>query len=183
MDRSTRAARLPLLLLVGALVLAATVVGAVSLTTSPAHAQERTSSSEDSGGSDSSGGEDSGSEGEGSGEDGLLGASEIARLRLDADLVILSACNTAAGLDGQAPVYSGLATAFAQAGARSLMLSHWRVRDDAAARLTVGTVEGMAAGLDRPEALRRAQLSLMGDSDVAGAAHPAIWAPFVIIEN
>ena len=121
--------------------------------------------------------------GEGSGEDGLLGASEIARLRLDADLVILSACNTAAGLDWQAPVYSGLATAFAQAGARSLMLSHWRVRDDAAARLTVGTVEGMAAGLGRPEALRRAQLGLMSDAAVADAAHPAIWAPFVIIEN
>ncbi|ANU07002.1 CHAT domain-containing tetratricopeptide repeat protein [Paraurantiacibacter namhicola] len=121
--------------------------------------------------------------GEGSGEDGLLGASEIAQLRLDADLVILSACNTAAGLDGQAPVYSGLATSFAQAGARSLMLSHWRVRDDAAARLTVGTVEGMVSGLSRPDALRRAQLSLMADEGVPDAAHPAIWAPFVIIEN
>lgn len=119
----------------------------------------------------------------GSGEDGLLGASEIAQLRLNADWVILSACNTAAGDSSGAPAYSGLATAFAQAGARGLMLSHWRVRDDAAARLTVGTVRGWAKGLSRAEALRRAQLALMADRSVADGAHPAIWAPFVIIEN
>jgi len=121
--------------------------------------------------------------GEDSGEDGLLGASEIAQLKLDADWVILSACNTAAGADGGAPVYSGLATAFAQAGARSLMLSHWRVRDDAAALLSVDTVRGAAEGLSRAEALRQAQLSLMARGDIADAAHPAIWAPFVILEN
>jgi CHAT domain-containing protein len=120
---------------------------------------------------------------EGSGEDGLLGASEIARMKLDADWVILSACNTAAGEDAGAPAYSGLASAFAQAGARSLMLSHWRVRDDAAAKLSVGTVRGAAAGLPRAEALRQAQLALMADPSVPGAAHPAIWAPFVIVEN
>lgn len=119
----------------------------------------------------------------GSGEDGLLGASEIAQLRLNAEWVILSACNTAAGDTSGAPAYSGLATAFAQAGARGLMLSHWRVRDDAAARLTVGTVRGWAEGLSRAEALRRAQLALMADRTVPDAAHPAIWAPFVIIEN
>lgn len=118
-----------------------------------------------------------------SGEDGLLGASEIARLRLDADWVILSACNTAAGADGGAPAYSGLATAFAQAGARSLMLSHWRVRDDAAAHLSVGAVRGAAAGLPRAAALRAAQLALMADPTVPDAAHPALWAPFVIVEN
>ncbi len=120
---------------------------------------------------------------EDSGEDGLLGASEIARLDLNADWVILSACNTAAGEERGAPVYSGLATAFAQAGARALMLSHWRVRDDAAARLTVDTVRGTAGGLSRAEALRRAQLALMADETVPDAAHPSIWAPFVIIEN
>ena len=119
----------------------------------------------------------------GSGEDGLLGASEIARLKLDADWVILSACNTAAGADAGAPAYSGLATAFAQAGARALMLSHWRVRDDAAPRLSVATVRGAARGLSRAEALRRAQLALMADRSVPDAAHPAVWAPFVIVEN
>ena len=108
---------------------------------------------------------------------------EIASLRLNADWVILSACNTAAGDSPGAPPYSGLATAFAQAGARGLMLSHWRVRDDAAARLTVGTVKGAAKGLSRAEALRRAQLDLIADPAVPDGAHPAIWAPFVVIEN
>lgn len=116
-------------------------------------------------------------------EDGLLGASEIAGLRLNADWVILSACNTASGGSAGAPLYSGLATAFAQAGARSLMLSHWQLRDDAAARLSVATVERAADGAQRAEALRAAQLALIGDRTVADAAHPAIWAGFVIIQN
>ncbi|KPL66829.1 hypothetical protein SZ64_01165 [Erythrobacter sp. SG61-1L] len=117
------------------------------------------------------------------GEDGLLGASEIARLKLNADWVILSACNTASGDRAGAPLYSGLATAFSQAGARSLMLSHWRLRDDAAARLSVGTVRQAAGGADRAEALRQAQLSLIGDRKVEGAAHPATWAGFIIVQN
>ncbi len=124
-----------------------------------------------------------GSDDPGAGEDGLLGASEIARMRLPADWVILSACNTAAGLDGDGPTYSGLATAFAQAGARAILLSHWRVRDDAAARLSVGTVRAAQAGTSRAEALRQAQLALLNSSDLPGAANPAVWAPFVLIEN
>lgn len=115
--------------------------------------------------------------------DGLLTASEIAALRLDADWVILSACETAAGESASAPGYSGLARAFAQAGARSLMLSHWRVRDDAAAILSVATLRGAASGLSRAHALRQAQLALLARTDVADAAHPALWAPFVILEN
>ncbi|MBH1943146.1 CHAT domain-containing protein [Erythrobacter sp. YJ-T3-07] len=118
---------------------------------------------------------------EGSGEDGLLGASEIARLDLNADWVILSACNTAAGDSEAAPVYSGLATAFVEAGARSLMLSHWPVRDDAAARLSVDTVRGAAAGLSHAEALRQAQLAMIHDPALPEGANPALWAPFVLI--
>jgi tetratricopeptide (TPR) repeat protein len=117
------------------------------------------------------------------GEDGLLGASEIARLAIDADWVILSACNTASGGSEGAPSYSGLATAFAQSGARALLLSHWRVRDDAAAYLSVRTLEAVRGGADRAAALQRAQLRLIGDKNVAGAAHPAIWAPYVLIAN
>lgn len=117
------------------------------------------------------------------GEDGLLGASEIARLAIDADWVILSACNTASGGSEGAPSYSGLATAFAQSGARALLLSHWRVRDDAAAWLTVRTLEAASKGETRAAALRAAQLALIGERKVEGAAHPAIWAPYVLIEN
>ena len=117
------------------------------------------------------------------GDDGLLTASEIARLHLDADWVILTACNTAAGEQAGSPGYSGLARAFAQAGARSLMLSHWRVRDDAATVLRVETMRRAAAGVPRAEALRQAQLALITRTDVPGAAHPAVWAPFVIVGN
>ncbi|VWX58420.1 CHAT domain-containing tetratricopeptide repeat protein [Sphingorhabdus sp. 109] len=114
-------------------------------------------------------------------DDGLLTASEIGQLRLDADWVILSACNSASGSGIGTPTYSGLAKSFAYAGARSLLLSHWRVRDDAAARLTVDTVKNAAGGMDRAKALRQAQLDLMADPTVPGASHPAVWAPFILI--
>lgn len=114
-------------------------------------------------------------------DDGLLSASEISNLRLNADWVILSACNTGSGGGGAAPVYTGLARAFLAAGARALLVSHWAVRDDSAARLTVGTVRNSAAGLSRPEALRRAMLTMIADRSVKDGAHPANWAPFVLI--
>ncbi len=117
------------------------------------------------------------------GNDGLLTASEIARLRLAVDWVILSACNTASGSVAGTPSYSGLARAFLHAGARSLLLSHWRVRDDAAARLTVDTVRNAAKGAARSQALRRAMLSLIDDPKVRDGAHPSVWAPFVVIDR
>jgi CHAT domain-containing protein len=103
-------------------------------------------------------------------------------MRLAAEWIILSACNTAAGDGPGLATYSGLARAFHLAGARSLLLSHWPVRDDAAARLSVATVTAAAAGMERSEALRQAQLALIAARDLPGAASPAIWAPFVLIE-
>jgi CHAT domain-containing protein len=116
-------------------------------------------------------------------DDGLLTASEIAALRLDADWVILSACDTASGTGAGSPAYSGLASAFLAAGARALLVSHWPVRDDAAAALTVATLRGTRAGLPRAEALRRAMHAVMHDPHLPGAAHPAVWAPFVLIDR
>jgi CHAT domain-containing protein len=117
------------------------------------------------------------------GDDGLLTASDIAGLRLDADWVILSACDTASGSDPQAGSYSGLASAFFQAGARALLVSHWPVRDDAAARLTVTTLSATRKGRNRATALQQAMLALMRDRTIPGAANPAIWAPFVLVER
>jgi len=114
--------------------------------------------------------------------DGLLTASEIARLSLAAEWIILSACNTAAGEGRGTPTYSGLARAFQLAGARSLLLSHWPVRDDAATRLSVATVSAARNGVSRSEALRQAQLAMIDDPEFAGGASPSIWAPFVLIE-
>lgn len=120
------------------------------------------------------------------GEDGLLSASEIAQMRLDADWVILSACDTSSGENENAPTYSGLARAFITAGARALLLSHWPVRDEVAGRMTLYTVKaaggnGVRRAAGRAEALRRAQLRIMNDPDLVGAAHPATWAPFVLV--
>lgn len=114
------------------------------------------------------------------GEDGLLTASEVASMRIGADWAILSACNTAAGNDAQAPAYSGLAQAFRYAGAGSLLVSHWPVRDDASAFVTLETVKGAARGLPRAVALQRAMLKLIG-SKRPGAAQPYIWAPFILM--
>lgn len=114
-------------------------------------------------------------------DDGLLTASEVAQLRLDADWVILSACDTSAGDSENAPTYSGLARAFISAGSRALLLSHWPVRDDVAGRLTLRTLEGARGKVSRAEALRRAQVELLEARDVPGGAHPATWAPFVLV--
>lgn len=114
-------------------------------------------------------------------DDGLLTTTEIAAMRIGARLVVLSACNSASGDRAGDEALGGLAHAFLYAGAQSLMVSHWRVRDDAAARLTVATTAGMARGLDPATALQRAQIDLMRDHKLADAAHPAVWAPFVIV--
>jgi CHAT domain-containing protein len=116
-------------------------------------------------------------------DDGLLTASEIADLRLDADWVVLSACNTAGGDKPGAEGLSGLARAFLFAGARSILVSHWPVRDDAAARLTTDAFARMADGSarGRAEALRQSMLSLMADPRDPSLAHPSAWAPFVLV--
>ncbi|WP_444857567.1 CHAT domain-containing tetratricopeptide repeat protein [Sphingosinicella sp.] len=121
-------------------------------------------------------------------DDGLLTASEVSALRLAADWVILSACNTAAG-DGTegAPGLSGLARAFFYAGARNLLASHWPVGDDVAARLTVLTIELLneRPELSRAEALQLAMREVRNDAAHDSAedswAHPSAWAPFTLI--
>ncbi len=77
-------------------------------------------------------------------DDGLLTASEVAQLELDADWVVLSACNTAAGDKGDAEALSGLARAFFYAKARALLVSHWYVASDAAVKLTTGAFAELA---------------------------------------
>jgi CHAT domain-containing protein len=115
---------------------------------------------------------------------GILTATMIARLNLDADWVILSACNTAAA-DGTpgAEALSGLARAFFYAGSRALLVSHWAVASEAAERLTTGIFAEAAAApeIGRAEALRRSTLRLLGDRQQAYFAHPLFWAPFVVV--
>ena len=117
-------------------------------------------------------------------DDGYLGASEVATLRLDADWVILSACDTASG-DGSvgAPGLSGLARAFFFAGARNLLVSHWKVVDAVGPRLTVRAIQLSrgGGGLSYAEALQQAMREVREDPTNEAWAHPAVWAPFALV--
>jgi CHAT domain-containing protein/Tfp pilus assembly protein PilF len=115
-------------------------------------------------------------------DDGYLSASEIATLKLDADWVILSACNTAAGEATGAEALSGLARAFFYAGARSLLVSHWEVSSDSAVELITKAIAELKADpeIGRAEALRRSMLSMIANGK-SYEAHPAFWAPFVLV--
>jgi CHAT domain-containing protein/tetratricopeptide (TPR) repeat protein len=115
-------------------------------------------------------------------DDGYLSASEVASLKLDADWVILSACNTAGAKDADGEALSGLASAFFYAGSRALMVSHWAVASDAAVKLITRTVAATSgdAHIPRAEALRQAMLTMVDQGDFH-EAHPAIWAPFVVV--
>jgi CHAT domain-containing protein len=115
-------------------------------------------------------------------DDGFLTASEIAALKLDADWVMLSACNTA-GAGGQtAEALSGMARAFFYAGARALLVAHWEVGSDAAVKLTTHAFAEMNANpqIGRAEALRIAMRGLI-EKGSALDAHPSQWAPFVVV--
>ena len=120
-------------------------------------------------------------------DDGLLTASEVAQLKLDADWVVLSACNTAGGESGSSEALSGLARAFFYAGARALLVSHWYVDSDAAVKLVTRAFAEIATNptIGRAEAFRRAMLAFMSTTDRpkhwTPAAHPAVWAPFVVV--
>ena len=118
------------------------------------------------------------------GDDGYLAASEIATLKLDADWVILSACNTAGGQSGgdSAEALSGLARAFFYAGARALLVSHWAVESYASVRLITRAMEELKAspGIGRAEALRASMRHLI-EKGTPIDAHPMQWAPFVVV--
>jgi CHAT domain-containing protein/tetratricopeptide (TPR) repeat protein len=114
-------------------------------------------------------------------DDGLLTASEVTQLELDADWVIMSACSTAAGEGRDSEALSGLARAFFYAGARSLLVSHWAVDSDAAVSITTGAFDALAAdpAIGKSEALRRSLIALQKKGGVN--LHPAIWAPFSLV--
>jgi CHAT domain-containing protein/Tfp pilus assembly protein PilF len=116
-------------------------------------------------------------------DDGLLTSSEVAQLRLNADWVVLSACNTIAGDRPGAEALSGLARSFFYAGARALLVSHWAVDSEAATRLTISTFDRLKADpkLGRAEALRQAMLAYLGDASSPKNAYPAFWGPFALI--
>ena len=114
------------------------------------------------------------------GDDGYLSASEVANLKLDADWIVLSACNTAAGEAKDAEALSGLARAFFYAGARSLLVSHWYVDSNATVGLVTGTFRYLKNGKSgRARALQKSMRDLCRSG--LDNWHPSIWGPFIVV--
>ena len=123
--------------------------------------------------------------------DGLLTMEEILALKLDADWVVLSACNTGAGAGAGAEAASGLGRAFFYAGTRALLVTNWSVHSQSARELVTDLFKRQADDpkLTRGEALRQAMMALVDGPGYLGAdgktefayAHPLFWAPYSII--
>ncbi len=108
--------------------------------------------------------------------DGYLRLDEVTDLRLNADLVVLSACQTGQGQVFRAEGVSGLARAFLYAGCRGVLCSLWSVQDQATAELMADIYAGLKGGKSAADALRSAQLKMIDAGEP-----PLRWAPFVLI--
>lgn len=112
------------------------------------------------------------------GEDGFLEAREIMDLDLQADLVVLSACETARGQIHRGEGLIGLSWAFFVAGCPSTVASQWKVADESTAELMATFYRHLGAGENKAEALRQAQLHLLRSRKYS---HPFFWSPFILI--
>ncbi|MBU3555222.1 CHAT domain-containing tetratricopeptide repeat protein [Polynucleobacter sp. UB-Piko-W3] len=123
-------------------------------------------------------------------DDGLLTMDKVLTLKLDADWVVLSACNTAAGEGAGSEAVSGLGRAFFFAGAKALLVSNWPVDSVASRTLMTDLFKNQqkAQGTSKAELLRQAMLTQIDQGGMKeGAnmkyayAHPLFWAPFVVV--
>jgi CHAT domain-containing protein/tetratricopeptide (TPR) repeat protein len=112
----------------------------------------------------------------GGGEDGFLSPADLAGLRLDADLVVLSGCRTAGGVAIAGEGMEGLTAPLFAAGARSIVATQWRIGDESTVRLVDDFYDGVAGGLTVADALRKAKLSA-----IARGAPAAEWAGFTVV--
>jgi CHAT domain-containing protein len=104
-------------------------------------------------------------------------------LKLNADFVVLSACNTAAGDKPGAEALSGLAQAFFYAGARSLIVSNWDVDSESTVALMTGLFEALKSDphLSHAEALRLSMLRMIDNPSKGKWVEPYYWAPFIVV--
>jgi hypothetical protein len=109
-------------------------------------------------------------------EDGFLSPADLAGLRLDADMVVLSACRTAGGVTVAGEGVQGLTTPLVAAGARSVVATQWRVGDRSTVRLVADLYDGLARGRPVAEALREAKLAAL-----RRGAPPGEWAGFTVV--
>lgn len=114
----------------------------------------------------------------------LLTLDDVLSLRLNADWVILSACNTASADRDGGDALSGLSRGFFFAGARGMLVTHWEVESESAAEISTRTVAAYAASssIGRAQALQQASLALIeGRGTTALWSHPAYWAPYALV--
>jgi CHAT domain-containing protein/tetratricopeptide (TPR) repeat protein len=109
-------------------------------------------------------------------EDGFLSPADLAGLRLDADMVVLSACRTAGGVTIAGEGVQGLTTPLVAAGARSVVATQWRVGDRSTVQLVADLYDGLARGRPVVEALREAKLAAL-----RRGAPPGEWAGFTVV--
>lgn len=116
-------------------------------------------------------------------EDGWLEAWEIARMNVDADLVVLSACDTARGRIGGGEGVLGMTWSFFVAGARTMLATQWKVESESTAQLMIAFHSALRADhtakpMQKARALREAQLRILQNERFD---HPFYWAAFVLI--
>ena len=117
------------------------------------------------------------------GEDGILYSGEIYNLKLNADLVVLSACETGLGKIQNGEGIIGLTRALLYAGAKNIVVSLWQVNDISTSELMVDFYKNSLANkgqLSYSEALRNAKLKMISEGKYA---HPLYWSPFILIGN
>ena len=111
-------------------------------------------------------------------ENGLLQVYEIFNLELSADLVVLSACDTALGKNVRGEGLLGVSRAFLYAGAASVAVSLWQVADTSTSELMVRFYRHLMASGDKAEALRLSKLEMIKEGRYDRPYH---WAPFILI--
>jgi CHAT domain-containing protein len=111
-------------------------------------------------------------------DDGLLEAWEVMQMELKADLVVLSACETARGRPGAGEGVVGMSWAFFVAGAPAIVVSQWKIDSDTSTSLMVDFHRNFKANMNKPEALRQAALKLLHTEQYR---HPFYWAPFIVV--
>jgi len=121
------------------------------------------------------------SAGEGSEEDGILQVNEILNLELNAEMVVLSACETALGKLYQGEGMEGISRAFIYAGASSMVVSLWNINDRSAAQLMTRFYDSLIKGSDKSMALQKAKLTMIKAGNAY--SHPYYWAPYIILGN
>jgi len=114
------------------------------------------------------------------GGDGFLTMADTFGLRLNADLVTLSACNTAMGIHIKGEGVLGLTRAYMYAGTSAISVTLWSVESMSALKMSTGLYENLKAGKGRAEALRDIKLRMIRGEEDETYRYPFFWAPVVL---